>query len=64
MRNNFVVAIAIKENNKGNVYSRPVLETGFMDVNSALDEANRVIQDKFGVNEQLELTRRHRKRRD
>lgn len=61
---NFQLAIAIKEKEHGNRYSRPVLETGYMDVNSAIDEANRVLQNKFGVSEQLEMTRRHRKRRD
>jgi hypothetical protein len=59
----FVMAIAIKEKARGNNYSKPILETGYMDVNNAVDEANRVMQDKFGVKEQLELTRGHRKRR-
>jgi hypothetical protein len=58
------MAIAIKEKANGNNYSRPVLETGFMDVSGAVEEANRVLQDKFGIHEQLEITRVHRKRRN
>ena len=59
----FVMAIAIKEKANGNNYSRPVLETGYMDVNEAVGEANRVLQGKFGITEQLEIMRVHRKRR-
>ena len=57
------MAIAIKERVQGNQYSRPVLETGYMDVNDAVGEANRVLQGKFGITEQLEITRVHRKRK-
>ena len=60
----YQVAIAIKEKEHGNRYSRSVLETGYMDVNKAIDEANKVMHDKFGVTDQLEMTRGHRKRRD
>ena len=60
----FEIAIAIKEKEHGTRYARPVLETGFMDANKAFDEANRVIQNKFGTDEQFEVTRRHRKRRE
>lgn len=60
----FQVSISIKEKEHGSRYARPVLETGFMEVNQAFDEANRVIQHKFGTDEQFEVTRRHRKRRE
>ena len=38
--------------------------TGFTSVEDAVAQANEVITRKFGSNEQLELTRKHRNRRN
>lgn len=59
----FVVAISIKERERGSRYSVPVLDTGYMDVHTACDEANRVLEHKFGVPDRLEMTRSHRRKR-
>jgi superfamily I DNA/RNA helicase len=64
-RNEFEIAIAIKTKEDGDRYARPVLETGYMSVQKALDQANAVIDRKFGTGETLELHRpRRRRQRD
>jgi hypothetical protein len=60
----FQMSISIKEKVRGSVYAHPFLETGFMDVNQAIEEANSVIEKKFGGKDRIEITRQHRKRRD
>jgi hypothetical protein len=59
----FMISIGIKEKSHGNLYSRPLLETGYTDVSAALDSANKVIADKFGSATKLESVREHRKHR-
>ena len=59
----FEIAIAIKEKKHGNLYSKPILETGYTSVTNAVNAANAVIRDKFGSANVIEITREHRKRR-
>ena len=60
----FMIAIAITERAFGNAYSNPVIETGYMNASEAIEEANRVLKDKFGTRYKIEITRDHRKRRN
>ena len=62
--NRFQVSIGIKERAHGNNYSKPILETGYLPIERAFDEVNQVMQNKFGVDGQIEITRQHRKRRN
>lgn len=64
MTRDFEMAIAIKPKVNGNRYSQPVLETGYMPVQQAIDQANDIINKKFGTNETIEIHRQHRRRRD
>ena len=56
----YKIGIAIKENSIKN--KSPVFEIGFTSVEEAVSAANRIIVDKFGSKEQLELNRIHRNR--
>ena len=58
----YKIGIAIKDVSTG--YERKIFSSGYTDVQTAITEANRVLAEKFGSREQLELTRRHRNRRN
>lgn len=63
-RKDFEIAISIKPKENGNRYSQPVLETGYLPVQQALDQANEVITKKFGSGEMLTLQRERRRKRE
>lgn len=63
MTRDFEIAISIKPTENGNRYSQPVLETGYLPVQQALDQANEVIAKKFGTGENLALQREPRRKK-
>ena len=58
----YKIGIKVKEVNSG--YERTIYDSGFSDVNDSINKVNKVIAEKFGADEQLEITRRHKRRRD
>ena len=53
--------ISIKDVKHGN--DNVILSTGFTDMTKAINDANAIITDKFGMDRQLEFTRPHKKRK-
>lgn len=45
-------------------HEQTVYDTGFIEATEAIQRANEIIDKKFGSKDQLELTRRHKRRRE
>jgi beta-N-acetylglucosaminidase len=56
------MGITIKDRNTG--YERTIYDSGFSDVSKAISGANKIIREKFGGSEQIELVRDHKRRRN
>ena len=57
----YKIGIALLEVNSG--YERKIFSSEYTDIASAINQVNKVISEKFGSDEQLELTRRHKRNR-
>jgi hypothetical protein len=58
----FKIGIRLIELDSG--YERTIYESGFYDIHETIKDANRIIAEKFGSSEQIELVRNHKRRRD
>ena len=62
MKREFKMGIRLLEVDNG--YERTIYESNTRDIFKTLQDVNRVMEEKFGSNERLELVRNHKRRRE